>query len=181
MIKGSIIFFRDDSLLSRVIRWFTKSEKSHVAVVVHYCPKHDKSIILDSDTGFIYLRSLNRALSIRKKASIEVFAPVGTKERMGRVDSAIENLYRYVDEPYSITRILGFAVTMLLRRLGVYIDNPFGLQRACSEIIRGYLVDAGYAEFGVWRNPTPHDLYLQVKGSHEFVRVSRRNQQGEDK
>ena len=120
--------------VSRLIRWFTQSEWSHVFIVLPPDPVSGRREILEANASGISKRFLDKYH--KPHLSYILYQPDTTKER---VDGALEQCLRLVGRSYGFLQYLGYIPMMLLRRVGIRINNPISAGRVCSELGLRYL------------------------------------------
>lgn len=129
-MKGDIFFSASDSWISKVIRWFTKSNVSHTGIVIN---NQKRKLVLEAAFRQVHITTYDKHY---KKGYIEIYRPK-IDEKL--VDKAIDFVIsEHLEKPYGYFQIIGFALVCLLRRIGIKIKNPFKRNSICSEVSRDY-------------------------------------------
>lgn len=135
---GDVIFFRkDSSIISRIIAFLTKSEFSHVGLIVGY----------DKTTGLVTVIESNRL--------------VNTRMNIIQLDANLHVIYTVQDKTSEqMERILKFANDSIgvkydyLQIIGMFISIIFGKDRYFNSInkyICSELIDLSYYKAGIKR------------------------------
>lgn len=152
---GDVIFFKkNDSFISRVIAYFTKSEYTHVGLIVNY----------DESTNIVTIIESNRFVDTRinmielDQQKHEIYTLDKSQDETDRI---IKYAYQTVGMKYDYLQILGLLISLLFDTEYRFFDRKNKL--ICSE-----LIDLSYYKAGTKRdadmslgNITPQEL-LQV-------------------
>jgi Permuted papain-like amidase enzyme, YaeF/YiiX, C92 family len=149
---GDVIFFKkDSSFISRIIAKVTKSEYTHVGLIVAYDDLTNTATIIESDR-FVNTR-VNR-ITLDDKY---VVYTTGEKPKE-QTDRIIKFAYRNLNVKYDYLQILGLLISLLFKGENRYFNSSNKL--ICSE-----LIDLAYYTAGVKRlnsvnlgNITPQEL-----------------------
>jgi hypothetical protein len=150
---GDVIFFkRNSSFISRIIAKVTKSEYTHVGLIVAYDELTNTATIIESDR-FVDTR-VNRITLDDDKY---VVYTTGEKSKE-QVDKIIKFSYRHINVKYDYLQILGLFISLLFKGENRYFNSKNKL--ICSE-----LIDLAYYTASVERinnvnlgNITPQEL-----------------------
>ena len=162
----TIVFLTTDMLLSRFIRWLTKSPVSHVALGLTL---EGVPVLLQADIGGVQITLRESFLKKHKLVSEYAFTSPG-------IENALARGVREIGERYDYVGLVGFFVVVVGRLLGRRIKNPLASRKAvvCSEFIVG-LDREGFC-VPDWRGldpetTTPGELLAICRGSSAFRRV----------
>jgi hypothetical protein len=138
---GDVVFFKKDtSFISRIIAKMTKSEYSHVGLVVAYDELTKEATIIESDR-FVNTR-INRIILDDKKY---VVYTTGDKSKE-QEDKILKYAYRHLGVKYDYFQILGLFISLLFKgEVNRYFNSANKL--ICSE-----LIDLAYYTSGVKRD-----------------------------
>jgi len=125
MKKGDLLLFRRESGISKVIRWLTKSEYSHVAV----CVSPEMNLVIEATAGLV------RAADIRsfEEGVYDIYRPKhGEKYNQDEVLSFLVSKLNYKYD-YAGVIYLGFLKLLRLKKTA----NTFQKDRDhfCSELV----------------------------------------------
>jgi hypothetical protein len=123
----TIMFLTSESLLTKVIQWFTKGRVSHVAVSGFIV--NGKEMCLTSDIKGVRFLSREEVLSDSTLVSEWRVEAVDLEEGMARAASKIGCGYDFVG-------LLGLGVVECARWIGIRFNNPFRSDNRffCSEL-----------------------------------------------
>lgn len=158
---GDVIFFKkNDSFISRIIAYFTKSEYTHVGLIVAYDELSNIATIIESDR-FVDTRINIIELDQQKH---EIYTVDKSQDETDRV---LEYAYKSVGIKYDYLQILGLLISLVFGTEYRFFDRKNKL--ICSE-----LIDLSYYKAGIKRSTdmnlgsiTPQEL-LQV---YDFKRI----------
>ncbi|AZU98923.1 putative cell wall-associated hydrolase [Bacillus phage pW2] len=150
---GNLVFFKEaNSFISRLIAKVTKSEFTHVGLIVEH----------DETTGIVTIIESNRFIRTRVKRlqlnERHVIYTIGNQPQEV-VDNIVKFAYKNLGRRYDYLQILGLFISLSFRReRNIYFNSKNKL--ICSE-----LVDLAYYTSGVKRktnqnlgNITPQEL-----------------------
>jgi hypothetical protein len=161
----TLIFTTSSSLLSRVIRWFTRSACSHVAIGTELA---GMPVLVHATAGGVQVTARSEWL-----ASNQLVAEYAFRRPS---DASLRHALKHLGEKYDYLALIGFAVAIAAwRLLKVWMRNPFASPRAmvCSEFVL-HLDHAG--RIPEWRGLDPERTHAQDLLTHceeevSFVRV----------
>jgi hypothetical protein len=175
-VTGAIGFeTQQRNWFSRLIRWFTASEWSHVFLVLPPDPVSGRREILEANVNGIYKTFLDKY----HKPGVRyiLFQPETTK---ARVDEALTACLKLVGRSYGFLQYLGYVPMILLRRLGLNVNNPISAGRVCSELALRYcqLLHLDERFDALDRDSVlPQELIDLIDGNPHFVLID--DQEGE--
>ena len=152
----NVCFSTTDSIISRVVRWFTRSEVSHCYITYMDQTLRRVMIMEVHWKGFILVPWDAKTLKGRKLvARYSINVPV---------EDQLEALHRltfYLGVGYDYFNL----IPMALRRIRAQFQNPFNSEGRiiCSESVVHFLNDCGAAKLLHPHSWTPEDLYSYVK------------------
>jgi uncharacterized protein YycO len=158
---GSVVFFKkDNSFISRVIANITKSQYTHVALIIGYDEITNIATIIDCN------RLVNtRITTVEINEKHAVFAVDMTEEVKNRV---VEYAFKQLGTKYDYLQIFGLFISLLWKR------DRFAFFNSSNKFICSELIDLAYYKAGVKRksnlnlgNITPQEL-LEV---YEFREI----------
>lgn len=155
-------FSTSTSVISRVIRWFTRSKASH-AWVAFDCEELDIRLIMHASVGGY---KLNQWTKWRKDN--QVVAMFACKEDLS---DGLRKMAEQLDKPY------GYLVALLLapkRWLGKLYRNPYRdnyKRLECSEAVTLLLQAHGFAKDMDPESTTPEDLLEFCTANPAFILV----------
>lgn len=131
-----IVFTTSNRLHSRLIRFFTGSEISHVGVVFHDDTLGMNLVMHATPRGFV-VETWKHVLQKRK--------PVYVYSCNRPLDDALRTLATQLGARYDYAGVLGGAVQYIFNLLGRRIKNPFASARKlwCSEAVVRLMQSAG--------------------------------------
>lgn len=136
---GDVVFFKkDNSLISKVIANITKSEFTHVGLIVAYDEKTKIATIIESN------RFVETRLTRVQLDSNHVVYTTGDKPREVQ-DRILKFAYEQVGKKYDYLQILGLFLSLLLKGERYVVFNSSN-KLICSE-----LIDLAYYKAGVKR------------------------------
>lgn len=136
MITGAVGFSADDSIVSRAIRWITRSEWSHVFLVAGEF--HGTTLVLEATASGVGLHRFDDYLSKKYRIEIWMLAPENPDSKA--VERGIHAAMRVLGQPYPWMQLAGMGLVIAARRLlGLKIRNPFRRWDVCSEILLRHL------------------------------------------
>lgn len=170
---GAIGFETDRrSWLSRIIRWFTESRWSHVFIVAGEDPVTGETEILEASTWGIQKAPLKKYLD-DDYVKLRFYVVRADPEKQRAALAACQDL---VGRSYGYAQILGFALILPFRKLGLRFKNPISAGRVCSELVLRYLqlldVDPAFAALDR-DSTTPQDLFAIIDASPRFEVLER--------
>jgi hypothetical protein len=135
---GDVVFFKkDSSFISRIIALMTKSEYTHVGLIVAYDELTNEATIIESDR-FVNTRINRITLDDR-------YVVYTTGERpKEQTDRILKYAYRNLKAKYDYLQILGLFISLLFKGENRYFNSKNRL--ICSE-----LIDLAYYTAGVKR------------------------------
>lgn len=149
---GNVVFFKkDNSLISRIIANITKSQYTHVALVIGFDETTNVATIIES----------NRSISTRITTTVinenhVVYSTDMTEEVRNRV---VEYAFKQIGTKYDYFQILGLFLSLLLK------GDRFAFFNSSNKMICSELIDLAYYKAGVHRkndfnvgNITPQEL-----------------------
>jgi len=134
-IKGSFI--------SKIIRWFTKSQWSHTFVIYKWIEgDYLNSLVIEAGDFELTIVPFNKY--IKEGVTVEIYKPKNLKNKK----QALNNLLLKCGTVYGYLQLIGFAIVILLRKwFGIKRkSNIFGYGIICSESVSDYLIDLGYKD-----------------------------------
>jgi uncharacterized protein YycO len=159
---GSVVFFKkDNSLLSRIIANITKSEFTHVALIVGFDDATNVATIIESN------RFITTRVSTTEINENHVVYSTGnmTEEVMSRV---VEYAFKQLGTKYDYFQILGLFISL------VFKGDRLAFFNSSNKLICSELIDIAYFKAGVKRknyldigNITPQEL-LEV---YELIEI----------
>jgi hypothetical protein len=149
---SSILFLTTNSLISKVIRFFTRSKISHTAICFEI---NNEKFVLESLIDGVVLRPRSQALQNQYL--------IAEYEILANLDNELNQACKRVGEPYDKLSLFGFLIMMALHLIGVNIHNPLSFMSGtvCSEFIISCDTNHEIPEF-IGLDPasvTPADLY----------------------
>lgn len=160
----SILFLTTNSLISKVIRFFTKSKISHTAVCFNL---NNEKFILESLIDGVVLRPRNQALQNQNL--------IAEFEIIPDLNNEFQEATKRIGEPYDKLSLLGFFIMILFHIVGIKIHNPLSFMSGtvCSEFIISCDTNHEIPEFNNL-NPdsiTPEDLYKICLNGKSFKQI----------
>jgi len=150
-----IAFTASNKWGARLIRWFTKSQWSHVLIITDDDLEGEALVFESALHGGVKLNFWSN----HAKEKHQVFDI--------NITVSIKPMYKYLGKNYGYLQILGFAIAKLLRLK----KNPIGQNYVCSEVVLLLLAKSSLAkEFEnlKFNNTTPENLYKVIKDSANF-------------
>lgn len=150
---GMLGFSRNKSIVSRLIRWLSRQQWSHVFVILEYDEAVKDHKIIEASSGGVRINSLK---NYRKGYVVELcdMPDACLEEGLMAVKYKLGKKYGYF-------QLIGFIPVVLLRRVGIKMENPITKGVICSELAAQYLSAALDDPF--WVNKaddlTPGDVY----------------------
>ena len=153
---GMLGFARNKSLVSRLARWFTRQEWSHIFVILELDADVGDHKIIEASWDGVTLTSMGR---YRDKYVIEV-CDMETPCR----EEGLRAVKELLGKKYGYAQLVGFIPVVLLRRMGINIKNPIIDGFVCSELAAHYLSAALDDSFWLTKAEefTPGDIYRVV-------------------
>lgn len=149
---GVLGFSRDRSLISRLIRWFTRQPWSHVFVVMYYDKNVGDHVLIEAGAGGVTISSLKK---YRSGYDVEF-----CRMEPDRMRAGVEEVKKLLGRRYGYFQLIGFIPVVLLRRVGIKLENPITRGVVCSELAAHYLSAA--LDDAFWRKKadelTPGDI-----------------------
>jgi hypothetical protein len=147
----TLVFTRSRSWLSRLIRWATRGQVSHVAIGTELA---GVPVVVEADALGVVV-----TLRTRFAARSEIVAEYKVIDGMLTVGGAVDE----IGHAYDYSGLFGMAVVTVARYFGRKIRNPFQSPRAffCSELV--FAIDP-LRTVVPWRSmrpdtTSPQDLY----------------------
>lgn len=154
---GDIVFFRKDktSFISRLIAKITRSEFTHVGLIIGYDKDNNIAKIVESNR---FVNTRIDTIELNKcKHVIYTTAEEKTQEQIYMI---MKIAYDYVGVKYDYCQVIGLFLSLLLKRRKNALFNSKN-KLICSE-----LIDVIYYKVGIKRNNvyslgnvTPQDLF----------------------
>lgn len=151
---GNVVFFRkDNSFISKMIATMTKSEFTHVALIVGFNDETNVATIIESN------RFITTRVTTTEIDDNHVVYGVSnmTEEVMERV---VTYAYKQLGTKYDYFQVLGLFMSLLFK------GNRYAFFNSSNKFICSELVDLSYYKAGVHRkndlnigNITPRELF----------------------
>lgn len=127
--KGDLILLKNDSILSRIIKFFSKSEYSHVAVYL------EDGFVIESDWGGVQISHL------RKYKSVEYDVYYHAKMDKDKAEMLTQWMLGQVGSRYDYGGIFG----ILLNKLGLTKKNHWDDKASywCCELVADAYLNVG--------------------------------------
>lgn len=136
---GDVLFFkRNDSFISRIIAYFTKSEYTHVGLIVGYDECTNIATIIESDR---FVDTRINVIELNQQEHVVYTLDKSQDE----TDKIIKYAYKSVGIKYDYLQILGLFLSLLFNIEYRFFDRSNKL--ICSE-----LIDLSYYKAGIKRN-----------------------------
>jgi hypothetical protein len=169
-LLGAIGFETDRaSWISKIIRFFTRSQWSHVFIVAAEDLVTGKREILEADWQGIQKAFLDKYQGKHIKVALyQVNLPLTQ-----RID-ALAACMTLVGRSYGYLQLVGLALILPLRWVGIYKTNPISSGRVCSELALRYLqqLEVDYRFEQMDRDSTtPQDLFAIIEEHEAFQRI----------
>jgi hypothetical protein len=169
MMKGTIGFCRKKAgLLSKVIRWFTRSDWSHTYIIYQDTPE-----ILVAEAGTCQVQLVPITKYESSKYANVFFVPRHVDVSL--IENGTKKVRGKIETTYGWLQILGFIPMVIARRLlFMKIPNPARAGIICSELVLLYLreLEPGYLWDSLDRNAvSPEDLYKMLLIHPGFEKV----------
>lgn len=152
-----VVFTTSTSWLSRAIRWVTGGEVSHVGLVLDF---FSTPVVLHASVGGVEIDKLSTFLKSR--------TVVAVYRSQTSLLPELSRAVQHIDEQYDYVGLLGYLVSEVFRRVGMFVRNPLARPDAlvCSEFLA--------LAFGLKapENVTPQDLYDFIRVWPKFVEVT---------
>lgn len=144
MIRGDVIFFRNNnSIISKAISYFTKSEFTHVGLIIAFNPDTGVATIIESN------RFVNTRISTVQMD--DYYHVVYTIEN--RPKEVLDRILKYANDTvgikYDYLQIIGMMFSLIVRDT----DRRW-LFNSKNKLICSELIDLVYYKAGVKRNNT---------------------------
>lgn len=159
---GNVIFFKkDNSLLSEIVANITKSEFTHVALIVGFDDLTNVATIIESNR-FVATRITTTVIN----ENHVIYSPrnITNDER----DRVVKYAFKQLGKKYDYFQILGLFISLLLK------GDRYVFFNSSNKLICSELVDRVYLQSGIKRkdmlnvcNITPFELidkYSMIKG-----------------
>jgi hypothetical protein len=160
----NVCFSTCDGIVSRAIRWFTRSKVSHSFLTFR-----------DETLGRVFVMEANgRGFMIVPWAKWRTHNTLVARYRlttdMDAQLASLRKLSEFLGSQYDYVSILGFAI----RRFWSRVRNPFdsGKKLVCSEAVARFLYLTGdtslqyFSDYGSW---VPEDLLKEAESRNVFV------------
>lgn len=143
------------NILSRVIRWFTKSRVSH-AFLVYYDQDWSRDMVLEATLGGFKVVPFDK---FRQSTTV-----VAVFEPKHSVEAGLKEAVEWLGTDYDYTGLFGMIFVVMGRWFRLKWRNPWASSKAmfCSEAVARVLRGAGYpnTETMVIEETTPEDLLV---------------------
>lgn len=156
-----------NSIFSRVIRWFTRSQVSH-AFLTFYDETLGRVFVMEANgRGFMLVPWSNW------KKHNTVVARFSLKTPEVQQLHALQRLSNLLGATYDYVSVLGFVLRRFRRRMRNPLNDAAKL--ICSEVVARFLFDTGdplllvFAESETW---TPEDILREARKNPTFVEVT---------
>lgn len=146
-----------DNLLSKLIKWFTKSQWTHVMLILDDTVDGDSIIIEASALHGICLNLLSKYAN-RK---LEIYKDIQDIWDINAIKS-------YIGQNYGYLQLLGIGLVKIFKLK----HNPFGKSEVCSELVLHWLLTTPYSSEFKDLDPnivSPEDIYRILCKSSNFV------------
>jgi hypothetical protein len=128
-VKGAIGFSASKSWVSKVIRWFTRSDWSHTFIVIGEI--EGVVLISEADWRGVQVARLDKYVG---KCKVQIWEPPYGVATQQMVADAVRESLRRIESRYGFLQLVGFIPVILARRfLGMKIPNPAKGGTICSE------------------------------------------------
>ncbi len=155
--RGMLGFSRNRSLLSKLIRWFTRQEWSHTFIILDYDEDVGDHKIIEASTGGVRINSLEK---YREDYHVELCELSDHDTELGI--SAAETL---LGSRYGYLQLIGYIPVVLLRRVGIPVNNALTKGVVCSELAAEFL--SAVLNDPSWKaranETTPGDIYEAIR------------------
>jgi hypothetical protein len=160
--RVSIVFYDGDSLVSKAIRWFTKSKVNHTAIVYDSEDWGTEITIEAASNGVIAHKSSRKA-----KHKYIVSDPKAFEK--------LKTITSYLGEFYDYIGIVKFGLLLLWwKLLKIKIRKPLTNTKGqfCSELVARYLISFPNIEIKSPQWTSPGDLLIVCEKNPElFIKV----------
>lgn len=158
----TIGFFSNNTLMPKIIRWFTKSPVNHCAI----------GIIKDGKP--CWLQAANAGVQIVDRGWLSgLYAEF---QIIPQIENEVELAEKKIGEAYGYLTLIGFAIMIIAKWFGVGINNPFYEKAApvCSEFIIEADIQHLISEFDGLdpANISPADLFNICMKGESFKRLN---------
>lgn len=157
----NICFSTANSVISKVIRWITRSSVSH-AFITFRDDTLDQVFVMEANgRGFMLTPwkkwQLKNRMVHRYELAVSEDVQLGSLRSLG---DSLGSQYDYVS-------LLGFVFRRFVRRMA----NPFSDSKKfiCSEAVATFLHDSGLKQFERPETFTPEDIYAIARESEDFI------------
>lgn len=171
-MKGAIGFSRKKkSWISKIIRWFTRSEWSHTFIIYQDEPE---ILVAEAGTFEVVLVPITKYESAKYVTTF--FFPDPEKIGRDRIEAGISRARKNIEKTYGWLQLLGFVPVVIAKRLlGLKIKNPMRGGVVCSELVLECL--RGMEPGTKWTlmqkdSVFPEDLFEELVNHSSFKRVS---------
>jgi hypothetical protein len=168
-MRGTIGFSRKKAnFISKVIRWFTRSQWSHTYIIYQDAPE---ILVVEAGTFTVQLVPITKYESAKYVNTF--FVPRHVSVEL--VEAGIKKVQEKVEATYGWLQLIGFIPVVIARRLlGMTISNPARGGIICSELVLIYLREAD--PDGPWKDAdrnavSPEDIYEELLLSPLFEKV----------
>jgi len=152
---GDLIFCNRDTLLSRIIRWFTKSEFSHVAVVIEVW---GQLYIIDAQKDGVQLRRMDAWLKKYKYKDLRV------GRRLGQL-----NEHAFAMRAMTKCGVTRYDIWSLIFRQPIHILTGKWIGKTKDDDLMYCSDFAGWSHFiEDYEKMSPQDLYNHTLYSEEY-------------
>jgi len=160
-------FSTTNKIMSRIIRWFTRSKASHSYVRIQVS---DEPIVIHANQHGVNCDHYSKFKKSSKIVSEFELLVTPAEEKQ-----AISHALRLLDRPYDFLSVIGFGWVLFCRMLGCKVKNPFPNRSAyqCSEFALSTMKKAGIG--GLDKLPrervAPEDLITALSASDQAKEV----------
>jgi hypothetical protein len=156
-MKGNIVFFKkSDSFISRMVANITKSEFTHVGLIIDFNDETQVATIIESNR-FITTRIITT--EIDDNHVVYSVGNIMTEEVMGRV---VEYANKQLGTKYDYLQILGLFLSLLSK------GDRYAFFNSSNKIICSELIDVSYYKAGI---PRKNDLNIGNITPQELLEV----------
>lgn len=167
-VKGSIGFSKSPgNWISKIIRWFTRSNWNHTFVVYQAEPE---PLVVEASKFDVQLVPATKY--DHKRYEVVYFTPSGYTPEA--IEAGIACARRNIEKSYGWMQLVGFIPVIVFRRLfGMKISNPMKGGVICSELALKYL--QGLESQSSWANMdrnavSPEDLFEALSKDPRFTK-----------
>ena len=159
-MKIAFVGTNSTNIFPKLIKWFTKSQWTHVMLVLDETRDGDSIVIEASAKHGISITLLSKF----NGRPMELF--------QDKLDIwSIDSIKSYIGNTYGYLQLFGIALVKIFKLK----KNPFSKDEVCSELVLGWLLSTPYSSKfkDLDKNITsPEDLYRIIKQDPNFERVT---------